>query len=586
MSRIELDLAHAYRPHPREDSDYALLPLRMTFEDGGAYALLGPSGCGKTTMLNIISGLVAPSHGDVKFDGQDVTQRSPQQRNIAQVFQFPVIYDTMTVAENLAFPLRNRRVPQAQIDKRVGEIAEMLELSGQLNQRAANLAADAKQKISLGRGLVRPDVSAVLFDEPLTVIDPHLKWQLRRKLKQIHHELKLTLIYVTHDQVEALTFADQVVVMTRGRAVQVGGADALFERPQHTFVGHFIGSPGMNFIPAQSAPGELRIAGKAMPPGARVLPDGDLKLGVRPEYVRLAAPGDAGALPAEVTQVQDIGTYLMLTATIAGQPVKARLTPETRAPQPGQTVWLQLLGEHTCFYKDEELHAALLRQLTFSLAVLAVEIPLGIALALSMPAQGWKASAVLVIVALSLLIPWNVVGTIWQIYGRADIGLLGAGLQWLGIDYSYTGNARDAWITVLAMDVWHWTPLVALLCYAGLRSIPDAYYQAARIDGASRIAVFRYIQLPKMRGVLMIAVLLRFMDSFMIYTEPFVLTGGGPGNATTFLSQFLTQKAVGQFDLGPAAAFSLIYFLIILLLCFVLYNWMQRVGTQEKEVTA
>ena len=233
--------------------------------------------------------------------------------------------------------------------------------------------------------------------------------------------------------------------------------------------------------------------------------------------------------------------------------------------------------------RDQDLHAALGRQLTFSLAVLAVEIPLGIALALSMPAQGWKASATLVLVALSLLIPWNVVGTIWQIYGRADIGLLGAGLQKIGIDYSYTGNARDAWITVLAMDVWHWTPLVALLCYAGLRSIPDAYYQAARIDGAGKLAVFRYIQLPKMRGVLMIAVLLRFMDSFMIYTEPFVLTGGGPGNATTFLSQYLTQKAVGQFDLGPAAAFSLIYFLIILLLCFILYNWMQRVGTQDKE---
>ena len=232
--------------------------------------------------------------------------------------------------------------------------------------------------------------------------------------------------------------------------------------------------------------------------------------------------------------------------------------------------------------RDEDLHGALLRQLTFSLAVLAVEIPLGIVLALSMPAQGWKASLVLVLIALSLLIPWNVVGTIWQIYGRADIGLLGASLQWLGIDYSYTGNARHAWITVLVMDVWHWTPLVALLCFAGLRSIPDAYYQAARIDGASRLAVFRYIQLPKMRGVLMIAVLLRFMDSFMIYTEPFVLTGGGPGNSTTFLSQFLTQKAVGQFDLGPAAAFSLIYFLIILLLCFILYNWMQRVGTQDR----
>jgi glycerol transport system ATP-binding protein len=358
MSRIDLDLAHAYKPNPKEDSDYALLPLKMTFEDGGAYALLGPSGCGKTTMLNIISGLVAPSHGSVKFDGADVTQRSPQERNIAQVFQFPVIYDTMTVAENLAFPLRNRKVPQAQIDKRVGEIAEMLELSGQLNQRAAGLAADAKQKISLGRGLVRPDVSAVLFDEPLTVIDPHLKWQLRRKLKQIHHELKLTLIYVTHDQVEALTFADQVVVMTRGRAVQVGGADALFERPQHTFVGHFIGSPGMNFLAAQSAPGELRIAGKTLPfAGARPLPDGDVKLGVRPEYVKLATAGAPGALAAEVTQVQDIGTYLMLTATIAGQPVKARLAPETQAPQRGDTVWLQMVGEHTCFYKNEELVA-------------------------------------------------------------------------------------------------------------------------------------------------------------------------------------------------------------------------------------
>jgi len=188
---------------------------------------------------------------------------------------------------------------------------------------------------------------------------------------------------------------------------------------------------------------------------------------------------------------------------------------------------------------------------------------------------------VLVTVAISLLIPWNVVGTIWQIYGRTDIGLLGWTLSALGFDYSYTGNPTHAWLTVLMMDVWHWTPLVALLCYAGLRAIPDAYYQAAAIDGASKFAVFRYIQLPKLRGVLMIAVLLRFMDSFMIYTEPFVLTGGGPGNSTTFLSQYLTQKAVGQFDLGPAAAFSLIYFLIILLLCFILYNWMQRVGTQD-----
>jgi glycerol transport system permease protein len=233
--------------------------------------------------------------------------------------------------------------------------------------------------------------------------------------------------------------------------------------------------------------------------------------------------------------------------------------------------------------RDPDLHAALWRQLVFSVSVLAVEIPLGIVLALAMPVRGWKASAALVVIALSLLIPWNVVGTIWQIYGRADIGLLGHMLRKAGFDYNYTGNATHAWVTVLVMDVWHWTPLVALLCYAGLRSIPDAYFQAARIDGASRFAVFRYIQLPKMRGVLMIAVLLRFMDSFMIYTEPFVLTGGGPGNATTFLSEYLTQKAVGQFDVGPAAAFSLIYFLIILLLCFILYNWMQRVGTHDKD---
>jgi len=233
--------------------------------------------------------------------------------------------------------------------------------------------------------------------------------------------------------------------------------------------------------------------------------------------------------------------------------------------------------------RDDELHGALFRQLGFSLAVLCVEIPLGILLALSMPARGWKASATLVIIALSLLIPWNVVGTIWQIFGRTDIGLLGAALDGLGFAYNYTGSAVDAWVTVLVMDVWHWTPLVALLCYAGLRAIPDAYYQAAQIDGASRFAVFRYIQLPKLRGVLMIAVLLRFMDSFMIYTEPFVLTGGGPGNATTFLSQYLTQKAVGQFDLGPAAAFSIVYFLIILLTCFILYNWMQRAGTAGAE---
>jgi glycerol transport system ATP-binding protein len=359
MARIDLDLAHAYKPKPKHDEDYALLPLRMSFENGGAYALLGPSGCGKTTMLNIVSGLVTPSHGTVKFDGHDVTAKSPQERNIAQVFQFPVIYDTMTVAENLAFPLRNRGVAPDKIRHRVGVVAEMLEMSGQLNMRAAGLAADAKQKISLGRGLVREDVSAVLFDEPLTVIDPHLKWQLRRKLKQIHHELKLTLIYVTHDQVEALTFADQVVVMTRGRAVQIGTASDLFERPQHTFVGNFIGSPGMNFLPATWRDDGVAVAGHVLRGATNpaLAGAGDFTLGVRPEYVRLASVGQADALPAKVQKAQDIGTYQLLTATSGDAVIRARLTPETKAPAVGDDVWLNVLGSHTCFYKNEELIA-------------------------------------------------------------------------------------------------------------------------------------------------------------------------------------------------------------------------------------
>jgi len=356
MARIDLDLAHAYRPNPREDADYALLPLKMSFADGGAYALLGPSGCGKTTMLNVISGLLTPSQGTVMFDGRDVTAQTPQQRNIAQVFQFPVIYDTMTVAQNLAFPLRNRGVPAARVRERVARIADMLELGGQLNQRASGLSADAKQKISLGRGLVREDVSAVLFDEPLTVIDPHLKWQLRRKLKEIHRELKLTLIYVTHDQVEALTFADEVVVMSRGRAVQVGPAEALFERPAHTFVGHFIGSPGMNFLPAEFSRGRLQVGGVEMTaPGP--LPEGALKVGIRPEHLRLSAPHGPGAVPATVQRLQDIGICTMLTAQAQGGVLKARLAPGTPLPALGDSVWLQVVDLRTCFYRDEQLIA-------------------------------------------------------------------------------------------------------------------------------------------------------------------------------------------------------------------------------------
>lgn len=228
---------------------------------------------------------------------------------------------------------------------------------------------------------------------------------------------------------------------------------------------------------------------------------------------------------------------------------------------------------------DERLHAALFRQLTFSGLVLLIEMPLGIAIALMMPAKkGIGASVCLVLLALPLLIPWNVIGTIWIIFTRPDIGLMGAAINELGIGFDHTASGLDAWITLMLMEVWHWTPLVALLAYAGLRSIPDAYYQAAKIDGASAWAVFKYIQLPKMRGVLTIALLLRFMDSFLIYAEPFVLTGGGPGNSTTFLSIYLVKIAVGQFDLGPAGAFSLVYFLIVLLFCYLFYQVLLNVG--------
>ena len=230
---------------------------------------------------------------------------------------------------------------------------------------------------------------------------------------------------------------------------------------------------------------------------------------------------------------------------------------------------------------SDRMWAALQRQAVFSAIVLAIEVPLGVIVALNMPKKGVWSSVCLVLMSLPLLIPWNVVGTIWQIFGRVDIGLLGATMESLGVDYNYTQDIVSAWATVIVMDVWHWTSLVALLAYAGLRSIPDAYYQAARIDQASRLKVFRYIELPKMRGVLMIAILLRFMDSFMIYTEPFVVTGGGPGNATTFLSIDLVKMALGQFDLGPAAAFSIMYFLVILLISWVFYTVMTNLDKAE-----
>ena len=334
MARIELkNLAHSYLAKPRNSTDYALRKMDHTWKDGQAYALLGPSGCGKTTLLNIISGLLQPSEGKVLFDGQDVSALLPQERNIAQVFQFPVIYDTMTVFDNLAFPLRNRKVPAAEVQKRVKEVAEMLELDDVLHKRAANLSADAKQKISLGRGLVRNDVAAILFDEPLTVIDPHLKLMLRRKLKQIHARFKLTMVYVTHDQLEALTFADQVVVMNAGQVLQIGSPQDLFENPQHTFVGYFIGSPGMNIIPCQMNNGIARIADLEIHvgQGARTL-KGDFELGIRPEFLKLHEKQKPQTLPVTIDEVENLGTSKIVTAKLAEQTLKVKIGESDEIP--------------------------------------------------------------------------------------------------------------------------------------------------------------------------------------------------------------------------------------------------------------
>lgn len=348
MARIELKgIRHSY-PAPRGEAQvWALEELNQVWEDGGAYALLGPSGCGKTTLLNIISGLLSPTQGKVLFDDREVTGVSTSARHIAQVFQFPVVYDTMTVYDNLAFPLRNRGVPVSEIRPRVEEIAAMLDLSDTLQKRASGLTADGKQKISLGRGLVRPDVNAILFDEPLTVIDPHLKWQLRSKLKQLHREVGVTMIYVTHDQTEALTFADRVVVMFQGKVVQVGTPEELFERPQHTFVGHFIGSPGMNLLPAACKEGRLRCLDHDFGPLAGAsLRGGTLELGVRPEFVRF----DDSGIPVRINKVDDLGRHRIADVEAGGGQLKI-IVPEG-GEIPDQQPAIRFDPGHTHCYLD------------------------------------------------------------------------------------------------------------------------------------------------------------------------------------------------------------------------------------------
>jgi glycerol transport system ATP-binding protein len=327
MASIVLEgIAHAYgsshadgSPHADGSSqaaNYALKSIDHLWEDGGAYALLGPSGCGKTTLLNIISGLITPSRGRVLFNQQDVTFLPTEQRNIAQVFQFPVVYDTMTVAENLMFPLRNRNLPKIEREARVREVMSMLELTALAGKKARALGADIKQKISLGRGLVRTDANAILFDEPLTVIDPELKWQLRAQLKKVHQQFHHTMIYVTHDQTEALTFADKVVVMLAGEVLQIGTPEQLFNSPAHTFVGRFIGSPGMNILPCEvngqcATIGTHRIPlGKNYPASAFNAKPGRLELGIRPEYIDLVeSTGNEGAVPATIRSIDDLGRF-------------------------------------------------------------------------------------------------------------------------------------------------------------------------------------------------------------------------------------------------------------------------------------
>jgi glycerol transport system ATP-binding protein len=349
MAKITIDgVKHSHLPNPRADEDWALKEIHLECKDGGAYALLGPSGCGKTTLLNLISGLLRPTVGRILFDDVDVADATPEQRNIAQVFQFPVIYDTMSIYDNLAFPLRNRSLPEKEVDSRVREIAKMLELDRTLMKRAAGLTADGKQKISLGRGLVRTDVNVIMFDEPLTVIDPHLKWQLRSKLKELHHRIRRTMIYVTHDQTEALTFAEQVVVMKDGLIVQIGTPVELFERPRHTFVGHFIGSPGMNLLPCEIRAGKAYVAGHEMKAvkSERKPQAEKLELGVRPEFVSFAAQG----IPVDVSKVADAGRYRVVETRHAAQTIKL-LVPEGHEI-PTSKAHLRFDPDHTQVYED------------------------------------------------------------------------------------------------------------------------------------------------------------------------------------------------------------------------------------------
>ncbi|CAM3301183.1 ABC transporter ATP-binding protein [Halomonas lysinitropha] len=358
MAEITLkSLAHTYLTDPQSPEDYAIREMNHVWHQGGAYALLGPSGCGKSTLLNIISGLLEPSSGEVLFDGEVVNALPPEARNIAQVFQFPVIYDTMTVYDNLAFPLRNVRTPEVRVRERVMEVADVLELTAQLKRKAKNLTADEKQKVSMGRGLVREDVSAILFDEPLTVIDPQLKWKLRRKLKEIHQRFEITMVYVTHDQLEASTFADKIAVMYEGQVVQFGTPRELFEKPNHTFVGYFIGSPGMNFLEVTTRDGRVMAGDTRLTVGNNVhdavanARSSNIKLGIRPEFIEVHAEPVESGMEARVEHAQDLGTYSIVYLKLGNISLKARIEEDQKTPS--GKAWLRFPDDRIGLYVDE-----------------------------------------------------------------------------------------------------------------------------------------------------------------------------------------------------------------------------------------
>ena len=356
MSKIDLNnISHSYNPND-PNPVYALNPFSMTWENGKRYAILGPSGCGKTTMLNIVSGLVRPSAGNILFDNEDVTDLKTENRNIAQVFQFPVIYNTMTVYENLAFPLKCRDFSQIKIDERVKSVADTLNLQSFLNSPAKKLTADQKQLISLGRGLVREDVAAVLMDEPLTVIDPDLKFRLRRKLKEINEEFKTTLVYVTHDQNEAMTFADNIIVMSEGEVVQAGTPKELFERPNTTFVGYFIGSPAMNLFETEvSSENSVKVNNSIIKTTTNLsnIRSKKIKLGIRSEFIEIADNQKDNIIDVNLDKVEDLGNYKLLTAKMGNLTIKSKINRDIEVPT--NNLRLHIPAEKCCVYENERI---------------------------------------------------------------------------------------------------------------------------------------------------------------------------------------------------------------------------------------